>query len=79
MAGGLSDPATAQRRPLLWKLDEGAAMSVARRMVLFIAAVGQLVTVVAPTATAHDRRGPVVTPLARFWGWHLRDRKHHRP
>ena len=41
-------------------------MSVVRRIVLFIAAVGLLVTVVAPTASAHDRRGPVVTPLASF-------------
>ena len=41
-------------------------MSVARRIVLFIAAVGLLATVVAPTASAHDRRGPVVTPLASF-------------
>ena len=41
-------------------------MSVARRIILFIAAVGLLATVVAPTASAHDRRGPVVTPLASF-------------
>ena len=41
-------------------------MSVARRIVLFIAAVGLVATVVAPTASAHDRRGPVVTPLASF-------------
>ena len=41
-------------------------MSVARRVVLFIAAVGLLVTVVAPAASAHGRRGPVVTPLAKF-------------
>jgi hypothetical protein len=39
-------------------------MSVARRIVLVIAAMGLLATVVAPTAIAHDRRGPVVTPLA---------------
>ena len=41
-------------------------MSVARRIVLFIAAVGLLVTVIAPAASAHSRRGPVVTPLATF-------------
>jgi hypothetical protein len=41
-------------------------MSVARRIVLFIAAVGLVATVVAPTASAHDRRGPVVTQLASF-------------
>jgi hypothetical protein len=39
-------------------------MSVARRIVLFIAAVSLLATVIAPTASAHDRRGPVVTRLA---------------
>ena len=41
-------------------------MSVARRIVLLIAALGLLATVVAPTASARDRRGPVVTPLASF-------------
>ena len=41
-------------------------MSVVRRIVLFIAAVGLLATVVAPTANAHTRRGPVVTHLASF-------------
>ena len=41
-------------------------MSVARRIVLFIAAVGLLVTVIAPAASAHSRRGPVVTPLTTF-------------
>ena len=41
-------------------------MSVARRIVLFIAAVGLVAAVVAPTASAHDRRGPVVTRLASF-------------
>jgi hypothetical protein len=41
-------------------------MSVARRIVLFIAAVGLLATVAAPAASAHDRRGPVVTQLASF-------------
>ena len=46
--------------------DERAAMSVARRIILFIAAVGLLATVVAPTASAQDRKGPVVTPLASF-------------
>ena len=49
-------------------------MSVARRICLFIAAVGLMAALVAPTASAHDRRGegeqasrgPVVTKLASF-------------
>jgi hypothetical protein len=41
-------------------------MSVVRRIVLFIAAVGLVATVVAPTASAQDRKGPVVTQLASF-------------
>ena len=49
-------------------------MSVARRICLFIAAVGLMAALVAPTASAHDpkssssqdRRGPVVTQLASF-------------
>jgi hypothetical protein len=41
-------------------------MSVARRIVLFIAVVGLMATVAAPTASAQDRRGPAVTPLASF-------------
>jgi hypothetical protein len=49
-------------------------MSVARRICLFIAAVGLLAALVAPTASAQDprgssaqdRRGPVVTQLASF-------------
>ncbi len=41
-------------------------MFVARRISLFIAVVGLLGSVVAPTASAHDRRGPVVTQLASF-------------
>lgn len=49
-------------------------MSVARRICLFIAAVGLVAAIVAPTASAHDRRGaseqgrrgPVVTQLASF-------------
>jgi hypothetical protein len=41
-------------------------MSVVRRIVLFLATVGLLATVVAPAASAHDRRGPVVSPLASF-------------
>jgi hypothetical protein len=44
----------------------GQLMSVVRRIVLFIATAGLLATVVAPAASAHDRRGPVVTPLASF-------------
>ena len=44
-------------------------MAVVRRIGLFIVAAGlvaagQAVAVAAPTASAHDRRGPVVTPLA---------------
>ena len=39
-------------------------MSVVRRIVLFIAAVGLLAAVVAPTASAQARKGPVVTQLA---------------
>ncbi len=41
-------------------------MSVARRIILFIAAVGLLAALVAPTASAQGRRGPVATPLASF-------------
>ena len=49
-------------------------MSVARRICMFIAAVGLMTALVAPTASAHDprgsstqdRRGPVVTQLASF-------------
>ena len=41
-------------------------MAVLRRIGLFIAAVGLAAAVVAPTVNAHDRRGPVVTPLAEF-------------
>ena len=44
-------------------------MAVVRRIGLFIVAAGvvaagQAVAVAGPTASAHDRRGPVVTPLA---------------
>jgi hypothetical protein len=39
-------------------------MTVARRIALIIAVVGLLATVVAPPASAHGRRGPVVTQLA---------------
>lgn len=41
-------------------------MSVQRRIGLFIAIVGLLVTAFAPTASAHDRKGPVVTRIASF-------------
>ena len=49
-------------------------MAVARRICLFIAAVGLMAALVAPTAGAHgpkgsstqDRRGPVVTRIASF-------------
>jgi hypothetical protein len=41
-------------------------MAVMRRTALFIAAVGLVAAVVAPTVSAHDRKGPVVTRLAEF-------------
>jgi len=41
-------------------------MTVARRISLFIAVLGLLATGIAPTASAHDRRGPVVSQLASF-------------
>jgi hypothetical protein len=41
-------------------------MTVARRIGLFIAVAGLAAAVVAPTVSAHDRRGPVVTRLAEF-------------
>jgi hypothetical protein len=41
-------------------------MAVMRRTALFIAAVGLAAAVVAPTVSAHDRKGPVVTRLAEF-------------
>jgi hypothetical protein len=41
-------------------------MDVVRRIALLIAAVGLVAAVVAPAVSAHDRRGPVVTPLAEF-------------
>ena len=41
-------------------------MAVVRRIGLFIAAVGLAAAVAAPTVSAHDRRGPVVTRLAEF-------------
>jgi hypothetical protein len=66
MAGGLPDPATHCNDRCCEASLGGRAMSVARRIFLFIAAVGLLVTVAAPTASAHDRRGPAVTPLASF-------------
>src|SRR5688572_3580940 len=37
-----------------------------RRIGLFIAAAGMAAAAVAPTVSAHDRRGPVVTHLAEF-------------
>jgi hypothetical protein len=75
VAGGLSDPAIAQRRPSPWSFIGGRLpMSVVRRICLFIAAVGLVAAIAAPTASAHDRRGaseqdrrgPVVTQLASF-------------
>ena len=41
-------------------------MTIVRRIGLFIAAAGIAVAAVAPTVSAHDRRGPVVTHLAEF-------------
>ena len=41
-------------------------MTVARRIGLFIAAAGLAAAVAAPTVTAHDRSGPVVTRVAEF-------------
>src|SRR5882757_438292 len=45
---------------------EGATMAVARRIGMFIAVLGLLAPAVAPPASAHDRRGPVVTQLVHF-------------
>ena len=41
-------------------------MAVVCRIGLFIAAAGLAAAVVAPTVSAHDRKGPVVTRLAQF-------------
>ena len=41
-------------------------MAAMRRFGVFIAAVGLAAAVVAPTVSAHDRRGPVVTRLTEF-------------
>jgi hypothetical protein len=41
-------------------------MTVARRIGLFIAVAVLGAAVIAPTVSAHDRSGPVVTPLAEF-------------
>ena len=41
-------------------------MAVVRRFGVFMAAAGLAAAVVAPTVSAHDRRGPVVTHLAEF-------------
>ena len=41
-------------------------MAIVRRIGLFIAAAGIAVAAVAPTVSAHDQRGPVVTHLAEF-------------
>ena len=41
-------------------------MTAARRIGLFIAAAGLVAAVAAQTVSAHDRTGPVVTPLAEF-------------
>jgi hypothetical protein len=41
-------------------------MAVVRRICLLIAAAGLVAAVAAPTVSAHDRRGPVVTRVAEF-------------
>ena len=41
-------------------------MAVVRRIGFFIAVLGLAAAVAAPTVGAHDRKGPVVTPLAEF-------------
>jgi hypothetical protein len=41
-------------------------MAFVRRITLFIAVAGLVMAVVAPAVSAHDRKGPVVTPLAEF-------------
>jgi len=41
-------------------------MLVVRRIGLFVAAAGLAAAAVAPTVSAHDRRGPVVTQLTQF-------------
>jgi hypothetical protein len=41
-------------------------MSVARRIALFITAVGMVAAVAAPAVSAHDRRSPVVEHVAEF-------------
>ena len=41
-------------------------MAVVRGIVLFIAVAALAAAVVAPTVSAHDQRGPVVTLLAEF-------------
>jgi len=50
----------------LCTLERGTVMAVVRRTASIIAAVGLLAALVAPTASSHDRRGPVVTHLASF-------------
>ena len=41
-------------------------MAVVRRIGLFIAVAGLAAAVAGPTVSAHDRKGPVVTPLTEF-------------
>src|SRR5689334_15037729 len=41
-------------------------MAVVRRIALFIAVAASAAAVTAPTVSAHDRKGPVVTRLAEF-------------
>jgi hypothetical protein len=49
------------------EIDEGGRlMDVVRRIGLFMAAAGLAAAVAAPTVSAHDHRGPVVTPLTEF-------------
>ena len=47
-------------------VDPRRAMSVVRRISLIITVVGLTAALLAPTGSAHDRRGPAVTELASF-------------
>src|SRR6478672_3440809 len=63
-SSGADRSSSRTQRPLMSASQRGWRMSSTGRIVLFIAAMGMLATVAAPTASAHDRRGPEVTPLA---------------
>ena len=53
-------------------------MAVARRIGLFIAAAGLTAAAVAPTVSADDQRGPVVTRPDRVRERRFRHREHDR-